>query len=146
MKSGHTDVTPAQVARLLRALASLVEKSSHQEIAALLRGQATLSEMRHNKGESRSQPDLMPYAPPDLSELSNKLHSLDSRDDGFSLLSSMSLTRRELESLGRLVGIPVLKTDNMERLAQKIVESSIGSRLSSEAIRGERAKPAKQED
>jgi hypothetical protein len=33
-----------------------------------------------------------------------------------------------------------LKTDNMERLTEKIIEASIGSRLSSEAIRGDRAK------
>ena len=54
------------------------------------------------------------------------------------MLSSASLTRRELERLGRLVGTAMLKTDNMERLTEKIIEASIGSRLSSEAIRGDR--------
>ena len=56
-----------------------------------------------------------------------------------SLLSSVSLTRKELERLGRLLGTPILKTDNMERLTEKIIETSIGSRLTSEAIRGDRA-------
>jgi hypothetical protein len=141
MKGDPIDNTPAQVGRLLRALASLVEKSSHHDVAALLRGQAILAKVDRHKKEDTAQSELLPPTPPpNLAELSEKLHALSSREDGLSLLSASSLTRRDLEKLGRIVGVPIMKTDNMERLTEKIIETCIGSRLSSEAIRGDRPK------
>ena len=141
MKDRHVDNTK-QVGRLLRALASRVEASSLDEVTALLQGQgALLKSKRHNA----SQHDRLPLEPasqlpPDLPQLAETLNSLRSREEGHSLLSSASLTRKELEGLGRLLGTPIIKSDNMERLTEKIIEASIGSRLSSEAIRGDREK------
>ena len=141
MKSDPIDNNPAQVARLLRALASLVEKSSYDDVALLLRGQAVLTKVDRRKKEDTTQSELLPPIPaPNLSELSEKLHTLGSREDGLAVLSAISLTRRDLENLGRIVGIPIMKTDNMERLTEKIIETCIGSRLNSEAIRGDRPK------
>jgi hypothetical protein len=142
MKSRNSDNTSKQFARLLRALASLVETSDPDEVAAFLEGQAALSrgKRRYASEGDRLPLDLTSSIPRDLPKLAETLHSLKSRDEGLSLLSSTSLTRRELEALGRLLGTPILKTDNMERLTEKIIEASIGSRLSSEAIRGDRAK------
>jgi hypothetical protein len=139
MKDRNPDSTGTQVARLLRALASLIEKSGPDEVNALLRGRAVLS--KFNNKSSFRQTIPLPFdeprpTPPDLPTLAKTLQSLNSRDEGDALLLSASLTRRELERLGRLLGTPILKTDNMERLTQKILEASIGSRLSSEAIRG----------
>lgn len=142
MKDRDLDNTPKQVARLLRALASRIEASSLDEVTSLLKGQGALSK---GKRRDASQDDLLSteltsQLPPDLPKLAETLHSLKSRDEGQSLLSSASLTRKELEGLGRLLGTPILKTDNMERLTEKIIEASIGARLSSEAIRGDRGK------
>jgi len=142
MKGPNSDNTPKHVARLLRALASLVVSSGPDEVAAFLEGQATLSrgKRRYPSQDDRLPSDSTSPVPRDLPKLAEMLHSLNSRDEGLSLLSSASLTRRELEGLGRLLGTPILKTDNMERLTEKIIEASIGSRLTSEAIRGDRAK------
>jgi len=142
MKGRNSDSTPKHVARLLRALASLVESSSPDEVATFLEGQASLSrgKRRHASEDDRLPLDVTPPVPADLPKLAENLHSLSSRDEGLSLLSSASLTRRELEALGRLLGTPILKTDNMERLTEKIIEASIGSRLTSEAIRGDRVR------
>ena len=141
MKGRSPDSMPKQVARLLRALASLVESSGPEEAIALLEGQPALlrGKRRYASDADRLPLEFTPPVPPDLPKLVETLHSLNSREDGLALLSSASLTRKELEGLGRLVGTPVLKTDNMERLTEKIIEASIGSRLSSEAIRGSRA-------
>jgi hypothetical protein len=142
MKARNSDNTPKHVARLLRALASLVESSGPDEVAAFLEGQATLprGKRRYSSEDDPLPLDVTSPVPHDLPKLAETLHSLNSRGEGLSLLSSASLTRRELEGLGRILGTPILKTDNMERLTEKIIEASIGSRLSSEAIRGDRAK------
>ncbi len=142
MKGRNPDNTPRQVARLLRALATLVEASGPEEVASLLEGQGALSKgrRRYTSEEARLPLESATQLPPDLPKLAESLQSLKSRDEGLYVLSSASLTRKELEGLGRLLGTPILKTDNMERLAEKIIEASIGSRLTSEAIRGDRGK------
>jgi hypothetical protein len=114
-----------------------VEKSSPEEVAALLKGHASLARLETRR-EHVPPSEPIPVRPSDLSELAEKLHALSSREDGLSTLASMSLTKTELEKLGRIIGVPIMKSDNMERLQEKIIEASIGSRLSSEAIRGDR--------
>lgn len=128
-------------ARLLKALASFLEKASPDELTALLRGNnvtlSTTKRRAHNDEISKPLKSLSSM-PLDVPGLAEALQSLNSRDEGFSLIGANSLTRRELEQLARLLKTPVLKTDNMERLTQKVIESSIGARLNSAAIRGNR--------
>jgi len=140
MKNSKSESTGVQVARLLRALATLVEKSDPDEVAAFLRSGATALSVGV-EGHAQKGIYARATAPPDLSKLAQQLRALNSRDEGHAVLSSASLTRRELEKLGRLVETPILKTDNMERLTERIIEASIGSRLSSAAIRGNHTKP-----
>lgn len=143
MKIRNPDSTPRKVARLLRALAALVEASSLDEATSLLEAQTPRPKARRrnvsNVPEEANLPlDFSPQRPPDLPKLAETLQGLRSRDEGISLLTSISMTRKELEGLGRLLGTPILRTDNMDRLLEKIIEASIGSRLTSEAIRGDR--------
>ena len=140
MKNSKSDSAGVQVARMLRALAALVEKSEPDEVAAFLRSRVTAVSSgveRHAQKGTLARAT----APSDLPKLAQQLRALNSRDEGHALLSSASLTRRELEKLGRLVDTPILKTDNMERLTERIIEACIGSRLSSAAIRGNHTKP-----
>lgn len=126
-------LTNAQAARLLRAVANLVEKASPEELGALLKGQASLSVSKKESARTEAHTSQL-----DLKALAEKLLTLNSREEGHSLLLSESLARRELETLGRLLRVPILKTDNMDRLTQKIIEAAIGARLNSVAIRGDR--------
>lgn len=147
MTSRKSESTGVQVARLLRALAALVERSDPEDVTAFLRELAAalpgFAARRVHYGEGRARKGFVPLLeppPPDLPELAKRLQSLGTRAEGHALLSSVSLTRRELEMLGRLLETQILKTDNMERLAERIIEASIGSRLSSAAIRGNHTK------
>jgi hypothetical protein len=140
MKTSKSESVGVQVARLLRALAALVEKSDPDEVAALLRSRVTAL----SSGVERpTQKGIFTRAtaPPDLPKLAQQLRTLNSREEGHALLLEASLTRRELEKLGRLMETPIVKTDNMQRLTDRIIEASIGSRLSSAAIRGNHTKP-----
>jgi hypothetical protein len=132
MKDYTDNLSTAETARLLKALASLIEKSNPDEISALLRGKATLTISHKGRGVIQDKIN----SPVDIESLAKRLEMLESRESGENLLASAELPRRELERLGRLLGISVLKTDNVERLTAKIIENSIGSRLNSVAIRG----------
>jgi hypothetical protein len=122
-----------EIARLLRLLADLIERSSPGDVDALLGGRAILhiegSERRGHGPAKRPAP-----AHRDMKEIVNLLQTLESRDEGLALLRD--LTKKELEIAARIMDLPVIRDDDSERLMQKLVESSIGARLNSRAIRG----------
>ena len=129
------------IVKLLRLLAETVERASRADLEALLDRRATLMNwQRHSTTPREGQPDapLNKRRRPtkDLSGLVAQLRTLGSRDEGLNLLKEAQLTKKELEALARLMDLPVPRDDDAERLRQKIVEESIGSRLNSQAIRG----------
>ena len=74
--------------------------------------------------------------PRDISSVGQRLIALESRDEGLQLLSKAELGRSDLERLARQLELPVRKDDTVERLRDRIIEATIGARLSSRAIRG----------
>ncbi|NOT15756.1 MAG: hypothetical protein HOP21_09335 [Methylotenera sp.] len=128
-----------ETSRLLSIIAKILEKISVEDLANFL----LKNEVNITKTATNSEPetlnkglDTSGVRNTDLSSIAETLLSLNSRDEGNSLLASKTLSRKELEALGKVLGTPILKTDNMSRLTQKIIEASIGSRLNSKAIRG----------
>jgi hypothetical protein len=126
------------LARLLRSLAQCIESSSAEEIDDLLAGQRRLEIESAGPGRTQMQkPKNLVSSARDWTAIADQLKGLPSREEGQSLIQGLSLKRKELESLARAMNLPVSKDDSIERLRQKIIESSIGSRLASQAIRGE---------
>jgi hypothetical protein len=64
------------------------------------------------------------------------LRRSENRDAGARILDTAGLSRKELELIARNRSIHVTKDDNIPRIKEKLVESIIGSRLNSRAIRG----------
>ena len=111
----------------------MTTRSVPEEMDALLDGRASLSVNKN--GRTQKQP--IPTRPsPDLAQIRARLQEYRSREEGVSLLSEAQLTRRDLELLARQLGLPILRSDTIERLESKIIESCIGAKLTSEAIRG----------
>lgn len=130
----------AKLAKLLRALAQIVDSSSEEELEALQRSRVSdlITADRHSKKARRGT--LSPSKPSDSVDISGILDSmryLSSRAAGVAFLERHELNKRYLEQIARRLDLPVLREDNTERLIQKIVEATIGPRLNSEAIRGE---------
>jgi len=128
--------------KLLHLLAETVERSTRADFEALLAGRATLMISQPHSTtprEGRAEAALNKRGRPnkDLTGLVTQLRTLGSREDGLNLLKEAQLTKKELEALARLMDLPVPRDDDAERLRQKIVEESIGSRLNSQAIRGQ---------
>jgi hypothetical protein len=126
------------LAKLLRSLADCIENSTGAEVDDLLAG------TRQLRIESGGPAGLQPNKPkrPEPSErnwsgIVETLRTLPSRDDGQKLIEQLTLTRAELQQLARIMDLPISRQDTADRLSQKIIESSIGSRLVSQAIRGD---------
>ena len=70
------------------------------------------------------------------SEIVEKLDSLTAREMGRDLLVSVFPTKTSLEKFARFLDLPVNRTDSLDNLLDKIVESEIGARLRSSAVQG----------
>jgi hypothetical protein len=124
----------AEVAQLLRALASVVEKLGTQELAQLPMQLAHLKRSTVKRRPVRRE--RMDYQ--QLQQVVSDLRSLPTRERGNQLLADLNFSRVELTSLARHAQVNVSKTDDVQRIKEKIIEATIGSRLNSRAIRGER--------
>lgn len=130
------------LAKILHRLAQLVERSSKAELGALLSGSASLAispgsgavrdDDKRDPGKRRR-----PHSDKDLAGLAIRLRHVESREMAYQLLARAQLTKNELEQLARMLDLPVQREDDAEKLRQKIIEASIGSRLNSRAIIGE---------
>lgn len=124
---------------LLRKLADLIERSTADEINILLRGN---SELRIYKDdlESRAVSSKRDDSNFDmtLSQVTEKLCALQTREAGSDLLHTEFPTKVSIEKLARFLDLPVNRTDTFSTLCVKIVESQIGSRLRSEAVQGKK--------
>lgn len=64
----------------------------------------------------------------DLTTIAIKLMTIPSCQDGMKFLKA-NLRKTDLQRLARQLNIPIRKRDTIDKLAEKIVESTIGYRL-----------------
>lgn len=123
-------------AKLLRALADCLDASSSIDVDALVAGRAVLKIVNQDHKPRSPKQEAQDHPVLDVSSLVGRLKDLNSRSEGESLLNGSALVRKDLERLARALGLPVSKEDNTTRLREKIIEGAIGSRLASQAVRG----------
>lgn len=71
-----------------------------------------------------------------LTRLKERLYEMTSREEGMILLEQECPTRDNLASLAKLIDLPVSKRDTRDHLKAKVIDTTIGFRLRSQAIRG----------
>jgi hypothetical protein len=127
-----------RLAQLLRAIASSIEKLEETQLDEFIG-----NIKRHRPAEkSPTEKSIVKKKhakvdPADLDRIMMQLNESMTRDEGATLLDRLDLSRKELERLARLRDIHVSKDDNITKIKEKLVEVTIGSRLSSRAIRGQ---------
>ena len=125
------------IAFLLRTLADIVEKSSQDEVDALLKNK---SELRIIDVKTKSITPALKRQDTSFDVVftmaADKLHSLQTRELGMEFLSNELQTKVLAEKFARFLDLPVLRTDTIKTLHEKIVEAEIGSKLRSEAVQG----------
>ena len=87
----------------------------------------------HNNGGKKSASKKENF---EFQDLVDQISALNDRKVAVKLIDDQQLTKANLEKIARFLRVVLTKSDNMERITEKIVEALVGSRLSSEAIRG----------
>jgi hypothetical protein len=124
-----------ELANLLRQLADFVENRSDAELVPLFEQAATLMPKEATRKKYQS-PSNTPRPTEYFNQIVSQLRELSTREEGDVLLLEAKLRREGLETLARILQLPVQRDDSIERLRAKIVENVICSRLRSNAIQG----------
>ncbi len=123
-----------ELANVLRRLADYVEHRSDAELIPLLEQAASLKPERLLSRKKYQSLSKRPKETGYYDQIVGQLQGLPTREAGEALLRERDLNRDGLETLARVLQLPVQRDDTMERLRAKIVENVIGSRLRSDAI------------
>jgi hypothetical protein len=131
----ESDMTRDGLHKALIALAECIGRSSESEVQDLLEGlrdlrigarQTTIRSTKH-------RPSIQTI---DVASLRQRLDGCETRSEGNEVLQLAGVHKADLVELARLLDVPVTKSDNIERLREKVVEATVGYRLASKAIRG----------
>lgn len=118
---------------LFRELQDAVLELSEEELEKIISGeyQFTLKIVK-KKGVANSKSskvDDLKYK-----NLLDSLNLCESRTQGYELLYQELNTKSELEKFARHIEVAVTKSDNIEKIKDNIIESTVGAKLRSDAI------------
>lgn len=124
-----------EIARLLRAIADVIERSSSSEISEFAKKISQNSGMREESSSTKRKTKENDGA--DLSVITQRILDANDRTVAISILKEARLSRKNLVKLGHDFNVHIVKEDKVDFIETKIVETLVGSRLSSKAIRGD---------
>ena len=119
---------------VLLFVADFLKGLSDSEINDLLSGQVELTMTPVNAEKKRRKAEAMSDA--EIQEVLDRLYLASTRDAGFKILEEHNQARKNLEAIARYADFPVRRRDKVSDLKERIVESTIGYRLRSQAILG----------
>ena len=123
----------SEIIEILKLLISAIETGQSGDLPAIKR------RIKIATGKGAIKSEKRPAAKIDRNRISSIYQNLSgamTREDGRRLLESEALSRNELLAISKLGKVYVTRADGVERIEEKLVEAIIGSRLSSQAIRG----------
>lgn len=135
---GNESTRQAFVA-MLRACADYLSTFPDGKIDAFLNGELELRFSGVAKKGKRKRQKAAALDAEQLSEIASRLRSLDNRADGKQLLRTSASSKSALELLARHLDVAVRREDRLDDLLKRIIEATIGFRLSSAAIQGRTA-------
>lgn len=119
------------IGKIFNILAKELQKFSNEELADISSGKAKIKiDIVNDSSTSKKSIgcDI------DYQKIKSDLNSFRNREEGFEYLNLQCKTKKELTTLAKIIDIPVQKTDKIDQLKEKIIESTIGFRLRSAAI------------
>lgn len=119
---------------LLEKVADFIRRAEPRAIEALLSGKSRLAIVSEAPKKAKEKSPEK-FTDSDLKAAALRLYEMDSRDLGDRYIRDLQLPKQDLERLARHVGAPVQSEDTRDKLVTKIVETTIGFRIRSEAIR-----------
>jgi len=126
-------------ASLLRRIAREIEAFSDTELQDMEESTGPLLSQRGSGSGSGSKKRVEEAGVDkqfDVNDVVEKMRSLKGRDEGVALLREAAPTKAKLMLVAKALDVPVLKQNTAEEIVAKIVETTIGFRIRSAAIRG----------
>lgn len=115
---------------LLNQFTKFISNLSEEDITDLTSGKKRLCiELMEKKQSSNSKKSST-----DLKDTEDKLVKTDSRDKAEELLKNFK--KADLQRIAKDLDIPIQKNEDISRLREKIIESTVGFKLRSQAIQG----------
>ena len=132
-----------ELINLISAIQKGLKELDESEYEQLLEGKGQikfigLESTVVGKSKRTKQKNRVTLTEEELRDLVDVLKVCRTRDDACEILrkGNRILSKDSLNRLARLLGVYVSKSDRRESIEEKIVESVVGTRLRSEAIRG----------
>jgi len=136
MPEHNSETVRSALVALLRKCADYLASVSTEEAEAIAQGEIELRISLNPRKGTRTPKSIRALDDSSLRDISGKLRSLESRDEGHRLLEKVAPTKAALTSLARHLDITVRKGELSNDLTRRIIESTIGYRLASAAIQG----------
>lgn len=126
---------------LLDGVARAVRNMSDAEFEKLVKGELRpfISFQECGGGSRRRKPSPAmpePMSEDELRSIRTKLDAARTREEGHRIVQEALPLKERLFAFARFLDLPIGGRDRTERIRDKIVASTVGRRLASEAIRG----------
>ena len=122
--------------RLLKILASVLEKLTDEEMDALLTGELKLvTEAKAKRKETKAKTAPAVVDESFLKSAAEQLSFCNSREDGQKILTAMKLKKADLLQIAESNMITARKGDSLKTIKDAIIEHFIGSRLRGDAFK-----------
>jgi len=122
--------------KLLKVLASVLEKLTDEEMDALLAGELKLvTEAKAKRKETKAKTAPAVVDESFLKSAAEQLSFCTSREDGQKFLTAMKLKKADLLQIAESNMITARKGDSLKTIKDAIIEHFIGSRLRGDAFK-----------
>ena len=130
-------VQQSVLGNLLADVAKAVRDMSDDEFEKLVKGQLRLSISFKERGSGvKGRKPSPALSEEELRSIQTKLDAARTREEGYRIVQDAFPLKERLFIFAKFLDLPIQKRDKIERIQEKIVASTVGRRLSSEAIRG----------
>ncbi|WP_294297601.1 hypothetical protein [uncultured Chryseobacterium sp.] len=111
---------------------TFLKKISQDDLNSLLKKEKEIIYHIQNKSTIKNKEILIDDE--QIDKIINKLGSVEKREDGDIFIETLNLTRVDIENMLKKLDTHFTKKDSIIRLKNKLIESTIGFKLRSEAI------------
>lgn len=125
--------------QLITIAREFINTLSEKQREDLLSGRVTLKIENRDTREKPRQHGKVSLSDAETEAIVAKLETCSTRDEGANSLVAYDLSRDDYRWICRKLDLMARKQDTVDILRQRIIEATIGYRLSSNAIRGERS-------
>ena len=134
---GEMSAQQSALGNLLADVAKAVRDMSDDEFEKLIKGELHPAISFKERGSSIKGRKPSPVLSEEqLRSIQKELDVARTREEGYRIVQEAFPMKEGLFAFARLLDLPVQKNDKAEKIRDKIVTSTVGRRLSSEAVRG----------